>query len=118
MAKLSSGPRVDADSLCRKRPPKLSPYPASYGLKAAPLWRLLLLRPTETIFLAQLCTISPAPLFICLQSYCLRVRLHARNNYTYLLYRVSTLSFWAAMVSLTGSPVWPTPAFPSFLPRP
>lgn len=46
---------VDADNVCRKCPPQLSP---SWMFTA---WRLLLLRSAEPASSIQLCTMSPAP---------------------------------------------------------
>lgn len=60
--KLSSGPCVDADSMCRKCPPKRSPFLDIYSLKTVPLMEPASTELTKAI-LAQLYTLNPTSLF-------------------------------------------------------
>jgi hypothetical protein len=84
---------VDADK-CRKCPPKHSPCPDIYSLKAAPLTEPASTGWIKAFFLAQLYTINPASLFIQLDAITLPIC---------SLIIINTLSFQDAMVSPTES---------------
>lgn len=96
LTKLSSDPCGDAQKMSLELAcPRLLPEDCS-------LQRQLLFRSAKLVSLIQLCTISPASLFICNNQ--LSRSAVCSNSVSAQLCIISTISFWGPVASPSGSP--------------